>query len=220
MSMIGIKSASIGVGAPARRSTSSLGTMATDIALADARDRTLRKIGRNMVNFQKMEAMLKFLNAQQVMNGSLIDIAKVVARAKKSMARQPMGRLAEAFIKSVYSNSQTVTEPQDKKQVLVSFSIRLELAPDLSSERKKALRSVVAERNKLVHKWLASFDPYSAESCQSLCVDLDEQHARIWPEFETLKAIVQTVRDHHRETAQYLASDEFLVELKKRIATA
>jgi hypothetical protein len=103
--------------------------MTAGIALPDARDQTLRKIGRNMVNFQKMEAMLRFL-------------------------------------------------------------------------------------------WLASFDPNSAESCLSLGVDLDEQHARIWPEFETLKAIVQAVHEYQREAMQYLAADAFLAELKERIPSA
>jgi hypothetical protein len=102
----------------------------------------------------------------------------------------------------------------------VSFSFRMELAPELVRERKKALRSVVAERNKLVHKWLASFDPNSPESCRSLCVDLDEQHTRIWPEFETLKAIVKAIREFQHEAAQYFVSEEFLIELRERSASA
>ena len=194
--------------------------MTADITLADARDQALRKIGRNMVNFQKMEGMLKFLNAQEAMSGSLKDIPEVVARAKKSIDRQPMGQLAEAFVRSAYSNAQNAAELRKDSEVWASFSFRLELAPALVIERKKALRAVVAERNKLVHKWLASFDPNSAESCLSLGVDLDEQHARIWPEFETLKAIVQAVREYQREAMQYLASDAFLAELKERIPSA
>jgi hypothetical protein len=38
-------------------------TTRTDVVEA-ARDDALRKIGRNVVNFQKMEAMLKALNAR------------------------------------------------------------------------------------------------------------------------------------------------------------
>ena len=188
--------------------------MTADIALDDARDKALRKIGRNMVNFQKMEAMLKFLNAQQAMSGALKDIAAVVAKAKKSLARQPMGRLAEAFVRSAYSNAENTSGQRDDKEVSVSFSFRIELTPALVVERKRALRSIVTERNKLVHTWLASFDPNSTESCQSLCVDLDEQHARIWPEFETLKAIMQSVRECQRQAAQYVTSDAFLASLK------
>ena len=39
--------------------------MSSESDLADLRDQVLRKIGRNVVNFQKMEGMLKFLAAHQ-----------------------------------------------------------------------------------------------------------------------------------------------------------
>jgi len=90
-----------------------------------------------MVNFQKMEAMLKFLGTQQAMSGSLEDLPKVLARAKKSMARQPMGQLAEAFIQSAYSNPQTTAGPRETREIAVSFSFRMELAPESMRERKK-----------------------------------------------------------------------------------
>ncbi len=35
--------------------------MPTDIAISEARDLTLQKVGRNVVQFQRMEAMLKFI---------------------------------------------------------------------------------------------------------------------------------------------------------------
>jgi hypothetical protein len=194
--------------------------MATDIALADVRDRVLRKLGRNVVNFQKMEAMLKFINTQQAMSGSLKDIAKVLATAKKTTSNQPMGRLAEVFVRSVYSGAQGAADRSDQKDISVSFFLRMDVDPALAAERKKALRAVVAERNKLIHEWAASFDPNSLETCSTLEVALDEQHARIWPEFETLRAIVLAVREHHREVAQYLMSDSFLAELKERTVSA
>jgi hypothetical protein len=193
--------------------------MTTDIVLADARDQVLRKIGRNVVNFQKMEAMLTFLNTQQAMNGSLKDIAKILAKAQKVAAKQPMGRLAEAFVRSAYSNTHGASEQGTQNEISVSFSLRIDLDPALVAERKKALRAVVAERNKLIHKWVASFDPNSLESCKIFGVALDEQHARTWPEFETLRAIVLAVREHHREAAQYLRSDSFLADLEERIVT-
>ena len=64
-----------------RASNFTLRTTTADIALADVRDAVLRKIGRNVVNFQKMEAMLKLLNTQQAMNGSLKDVKDTVKEA-------------------------------------------------------------------------------------------------------------------------------------------
>lgn len=48
----------------------------------------------------------------------------------------------------------------------------------------------MAERNKLIHRWLAAFNPNSIESCVELAAAFDEQHARVLPEFEILKSLV------------------------------
>ena len=81
-------------------------------------------------------------------------------------------------------------------------------------ERKRALSAVVAERNKLIHKWLSAFNPNSIESCLELGHALDEQHARIWPEFEMLKSIVLAFRELRDEARCYVESEEFLAELQ------
>jgi hypothetical protein len=73
----------------------------------------------------------------------------------------------------------------------------------------------VAERNKLIHRWLAAFNPNSIESCVELASALDEQHARVWPEFEILKSLVIALRDSHDELRRYVDSDEFLIELRR-----
>jgi hypothetical protein len=75
------------------------------------------------------------------------------------------------------------------------------------------LRAIVRERNKLVHQWLASFDPNSLESCETLGIALDEQNAIVRPEFDALRAIVLALREFQREVAQYLESDALLAEL-------
>jgi len=186
--------------------------MTLDVELTHLRDQVLRKVGRNVVNFQKMEAMLKLLNAQQAVSGSLSDIARISAEASKSVSRQPMGRLADAFVRSVFSNvNPDPREATDGEAISVSFSLIIEATPAVAKERRKALLSVVKERNKLIHKWLGTFNPNSIESCVQLRDALDEQHARIWPEFEMLKSIVLALNELRR----CLTSDELLIELQE-----
>ena len=191
--------------------------MADGKALTVARDEVLRKIGRNLVNFQRMETMLKFLNANHRISGNISDLAEISARAKKQASKMPMGHLAEEFVRSVYS-SHEATEQADSDKASVTFSFRIEADAALVAERKLALRAVVRERNKLVHQWLSEFDPSSRESCQKLGVALDEQNARVLPEFESLRAIVRTLREFQREAAKHLTSEGFLAELGKGTA--
>jgi len=178
-----------------------------------ARDDVLRKIGRNVVNFQKMEAMLKALNAQQSITGSLGELQVLLASARKAVAKKTMGPLAEAFVNSVFSAAPKVREPVDSREVAVSFSFRIEADQLIAEERKKALRAVVAERNKLVHRWLAGFDPHSKESCVQLSAKLDAQHASVMPEFEALRGIVAVFKELRAEMVRCVASDEFLTAI-------
>lgn len=120
--------------------------MADGKALTEARDEVLRKIGRNLVNFQRMEAMLKLLNANQCISGTISDLAEISERAKKQASKMPMGQLAEEFLRAVYSSHET-TEQGDSDEASVMFSFRIEADAALVAERKRALRVVVRERN-------------------------------------------------------------------------
>ena len=175
-----------------------------------ARDDVLRKIGRNVVNFQKMEAMLKALNAQQSVSGSLRELQTLATRAKRAVAKQPMGPLVDAFVKHAFSGAPEASGGAVQEEAEVSFSFRIESNEVIAKERKRALRAVVAERNKLVHQWLAELDPGSRDSCLRLSAELDEQHARVMPEFEALKGIFNAFRELRAEMSRHIDSDEFL----------
>ncbi len=175
-----------------------------------ARDDVLRKIGRNLVNFQKLEPMLKALNAQQSISGSLSELHALATNARRAVAKKTMGPLVEAFVNSVFSATPEAREHAAVKEVAVSFSFRIEANEAIAKERKKALRAVVAERNRLVHRWLAEFDPYSKDSCLRLSAELDAQHARVTPELEALKSIFTAFKDLRTGLVCYLASDEVL----------
>ena len=86
--------------------------------------------------------------------------------------------------------------------------IKIEALADVAGARKQALSSVVSERNLLVHRWLAAFDPNSIESCTHLSAALDRQHEKIWPEFEILQSIVRTFRELTQELRKQIESGE------------
>jgi len=83
---------------------------------------TLRKIGRNVVNFQKMEAMLKHLLAHSNVQGCVSNLTEVLGTRVASYAKQPMGKLANAFVKSTcFSSVKTVEGPEDLAEPWVSM---------------------------------------------------------------------------------------------------
>jgi predicted nuclease with TOPRIM domain len=126
-----------------------------------------------------------------------------------------MGRLAEALsqsLRSEQSETKKAEDAADRFSIEVSFSIDDE---DFARELSQALEEIVKERNDLIHQRLIHFDPKSFESCRDLIRELDEQRARIKPQFQALSAICTSLREHHKQLKGYAESESFADDLKR-----
>jgi hypothetical protein len=123
--------------------------MESEREIAAARDEALRKLGRNVANFQKIETCLKFLIAVSDVEGTPHDLQARQTRKAATIRRQPMGVLAEAFYKSVYGAVAERVPPTDNANVWISTSFRLEGDAETIKRHRRALSALVSERNKL-----------------------------------------------------------------------
>lgn len=187
--------------------------MTENTELEDVRNEVLRKIGRNVLNFQKMEGMLKLLNTHASIAGNIEDIELIRQQQSKSVSRHTMGRLVQAFVESVYSGQAAEEmESENGGRPSISFSFTIEGEADLAAEREKALLSIVEERNRLVHTDLLQFRPNSIDSCNEMSERLDAQNEKILPEFEALQSILRTFQEGRLRLAEYIESDAFTRE--------
>lgn len=115
-------------------------------AIEEARDSALRKIGRNVVNLQKMESMLRWF--AMLAHGAVDEGTRSERLSKKFVQRLSMGRFVDAFERSMADGSAAVATRRSDSGT-VSFTFQLE--PGFDAERREALRGVVAERNRLIH---------------------------------------------------------------------
>jgi hypothetical protein len=151
------------------------------------RDEALRKIGRNIVNLQKMERALKLLVTGSDLEGSISELKGVYQKRLADVERLTMGYLANKAIDILYSAADSNADaPDDLKEAWVAFGFRIEGGMARKKAEKKALSLVVNERNRLVHKMLGEFDSASVESCRVLIDLLDQQQERIAPHFERI----------------------------------
>ena len=184
--------------------------MTSHTDLDEARNEVLRKVGRNVVNFQKIEAMLKHLLVHGNVKGCASDLQRLQAQSAASLAKQPMGKLADAFVKSTYSRrASSDVGPEDLTEAWFSSSLQVESDRDFAKEKKRALKVVVEERNKLIHQMLAQFNASSLDSCKKLSAELDEQNARIIPEYKFFQSLVGALTDAQKELIRYLASEDW-----------
>jgi len=157
----------------------------------ELRDIVFWKIGRNLVNFQRFELALKFIIVKSDLRGYPSELAKIQRDKAKDTDRKPLGWLVQDFFKTVYSkDSPNNDEFHERDEVWMSFSLRIESDQDSLRKLRRELREVVRERNLLIHRLLANYDPDSVESCKKLISLLDEQNNRLEPHYQRLIRII------------------------------
>jgi hypothetical protein len=176
--------------------------------IRELRDVAFQKIGRNLVNFQQLERALKFIIARSDLRGYASEAAKVLHDKEKDVDRRALGWLVQDFFKHVYSSHSSHDGPaEERDEVWMSTSLRIESNKNLIREQRRQLRELVKERNLLVHRLLANFDPDSVESCEKLIQLLDEQVDRLVPHYQSLMAIIEHMRTAQQEILKQLADE-------------
>jgi hypothetical protein len=174
--------------------------MPVTLSIEELRDLTLQKIGRNVVHFQKMEAMLKFLLTFSDLHSPIDGIESQIAQRIALFEKTSMGRLVEKGVDALYPEAITSSQPLTSESTC-SVSISLEGGKDAARMWRSAMMAVVKERNRLIHQMLAGFDPQSAESCDRLCRELDAQRESILQSYANLESLVSAIKTSFSELA-------------------
>ena len=174
----------------------------------ELRDVAFRKIGRNLVNFQKLELALKFIIVRSDLRGYASEAAKVLRDKEKVVDRKALGWLVRDFFTTLYSNHSSDDGPADERdEAWMSISLRIESNENSIRDRKRQLRQLVQERNRLVHRLLTNFDPDSVESCENLIQQLDDQVDRLIPHYQSFMGIIGNMQRAQQEIMKHLEAE-------------
>lgn len=171
---------------------------------SELRNQALQKIGRNVLNFQRIEKALKSLIVASNIRGHDSDLADIHRKRSADVDKRSMGSLVKEFLATVYANELPGEDPSPNEyrsnETWISFSLRIERDEEYIRALRDALFRVVHERNELIHQTLGAFDPNSDESCRDLISKLDEQNERLRPYYEWVMQMVERVRSLQQET--------------------
>jgi len=143
-------------------------------------DEVLKKIGRNVMLFQHLEHLLKYLVANRSISGYVSELMLQEEKRRATISKQTMGQLIGQYIE--ISNPETrevLEEPKNLKQeqfIWVKYGFGDSTYYDT---KKEALAKLVDDRNELIHHLLPQFDPNSIESCTQIGKKLDIQRDNI-----------------------------------------
>lgn len=179
------------------------------MSLKDSVDEVLRKIGRNIMLFQELEHLLKFIVVNGELSGFSRDLEKIKAARVKNISKQTMGTLVGQYIENTNLDSEAISsELEVIDDAYLSFRFHFECDATSYEAKKVRLANLVSDRNKLVHHLLPRFDSNSVDSCRIIGDELDEQSEKVRQEIKDLKAKVKALDRAKNLLASFLDSEE------------
>lgn len=161
--------------------------MPTSPELTAARDLVYQGVGRNVLQFQRLELLLKHLLGchqgiyhAETLEGDMMERLK--AQDKKTL-----GMLAGEWFGQMAPS--TTLEELDIGDEIGRRGHRFNInLTEADQQRWQAqLKALVQERNHLVHTSLLDWDLDTLEGCQAIVSQLDAQRERIGIEWENVK---------------------------------
>lgn len=175
----------------------------------NARNEVLRKVGRNVYFFQQIERLLKHLNTSREISGYISELEEKRKLRAEEFAKLNMGPLVGQLIDNIYSGfDESKKAPEELKEPYLNFSFKIQTDADFVERRKQALKSLVEERNHLIHHFFQEFNINAIDHYPEMECYLDEQRERVIAEHEQLSFLVKTLSDTAQEYAEHINSDE------------
>ncbi|MEQ8487050.1 MAG: hypothetical protein RIB46_22020 [Pseudomonadales bacterium] len=133
--------------------------------------------------------MIKHLVAVSRIEGPMHELYESFEKTKEALGKRSMGLAAGELFESLLGGSQD-HQPASSNETWASFSLRIRLEPDARETFEDALRSLIEERNRLIHSMFLRFDLKSQSECEAMISALDQQHESIKPQYEMLQALL------------------------------
>ena len=174
------------------------------------RTEALRKLGRNIVNFSKIEGILKYLLSVSQIEGLSTSTCNQFVDNHKRFRKHTLGQLVKELHNTVLVDD-SQSEPQlDSSELGMSWSFKATYSdPDFLTAQKQALSDIVAERNKLIHEDLALLDTSSIEDYYKLISLLDEQNPRLLTHLEELGWMLTSFIEGIKDLQEFIKSPDF-----------
>jgi hypothetical protein len=177
--------------------------------LLEIKNEVMRKIGRNVLLYQQVEHILKYLVSNGRISGDVSTMKSRHESRKSSVAKKTMGTVAGDFFNEIFAEEDSFDSlPENPSAVHLSISFRIETEEKHFELRRDAIASLVADRNELIHHLIPKLNTESIDGWLETDRDLDLQREKILPELEYLQTVAKQFSDMRKDLGEYLLSAE------------
>jgi len=168
----------------------------------------LYAIGRNVVNFQRLEHILKQLALFAPICATPSTLQSEVEKQRARVEKLTLGGAVKQWIESEFHTTKPKQGPRLDQQIIISFGFKLPTTPEYFDQLSSELESLAKERNSLIHLDLAELNFEDEAKCTALSNQLNTQNDRIIRATKLLGPILAQMK----ELARLIASNKGLIE--------
>lgn len=171
-------------------------------------DEVLRRIGRNVVIFQQVEQLLKYLNAHSAVIGPASQLSARVEKQVAAVHKSTLGELAGKLTSSVLQPQAEHEAPDEIDEAWFGFRFSVGADAEFSDRHDQEMRALVDARNDLIHHFLPRWQLAVGGDTESALAYLDAQRADAMQMIERLQGWVRSVETGRQQLAAFRASPE------------
>ena len=160
-----------------------------------------RKIGRNILLYQKIELIMKNLLAKNNTSGRADELSKVFEKRLQGNRKKTLGGLTQSFINDFYKSD--VKEEHDLDDNYLSFALNISIKTENVSDIEGYYQDIVSARNLIVHNLLERHEFDAVGKCSEVEAYLDSEYDKAKLFLNDLLAIY----DIFKEFSQKLQSE-------------
>ena len=171
-------------------------------------DELLRRVGRNVVNLQYVEHLLKRLTVLSMPVGPASKMAAQVEQHVAVVNTSTMGTLAGKLMHAVLQLPVEKSATDDIDEIWMSFRFSIDVNAEFIDHHDREMRALVDARNELIHNFLPRWHSSASGDTTSAIEYLDAQHTEVMRMMDRLQEWVTTAEESCKKFAEFLASPE------------
>ncbi len=183
-------------------------TSAKAHARTPSADEVLRRVGRNVVIFQQVEHLLKFLNTHARFHAPASKFSERFDKHAASIRNKSMGELAGKLVDTVLQQDSDDATPDVIDEAWFGFRFTIETNAEFVERHAGEMQALVDRRNELVHHFLPRWQATVEGAADDVLEYLDAQREEAVRMLERLQGWARTVDAARKEHAAFFASDE------------
>jgi hypothetical protein len=180
---------------------------------ATPKDRVFRAIGRNLVNLQRLEKMLKWLAELRPLTGKLPEIQKQLEQRRQSTQRATLGSVIPLWLETAEGREPELPSLTNNLDILCSSWLNIGIPQDVIDQHAIELDQLLCERNWFVHHGLAEIDYGSREECEELLARLDDHNRLVGKQIDFLLPIAKRITNLH----EYFAREDTQESIRREL---